>query len=63
MQSFLRNGDACDKVLAKALQMGTQIQMQQNQNSNLQLHNDILDKLGEEFDGRSVPFLTSDGNM
>ena len=56
IQTFLRNGNACDKVLAKALQMGTQIQMQQNHSSNLQLHHDILDKLGEEFDGRSLPF-------
>jgi hypothetical protein len=47
MQIFLRNGDACDKIFAEALQVGSQSQMQLNDNSSLELHDDILYKLGE----------------
>jgi hypothetical protein len=54
MQIFLRNGDACDKIFAEALQVGSS-QMQLNDNSSLELHDDILYKLGENFGVRSFP--------
>jgi len=46
MRAFLRNGDTCDKVVAEVLQVGTQSPKELIGNSSLQLHNEILDKLG-----------------
>ena len=50
MQSFLRNGDTCDKIIAEVLQVWTPSQTQLLiDNSSLQLHNDILDKLSKHL--------------
>jgi hypothetical protein len=49
MKAFLRNGDTCDKVVAEALQVGTQSQKELMGNSSLPLHDEILDKLGRHF--------------
>jgi hypothetical protein len=55
MQAFLRNGDICNKTVGEALQIGTQSQKQLDDRSNLQLHNEILDQLGEHLDVRPLP--------
>jgi len=45
MQTFLRDGDICNKIVGEALQIGTQSQKQPDDRLNLQLHNEILDQL------------------
>lgn len=56
MQSFLRNGETCEKVITEALRVSTQDCSRIDYSAPIQLHNSILDKLGEHLRQRILDY-------
>lgn len=47
MQTFLRNGNTCEELTAEALRVGNQGKTRLNYSLPLQVHEEILRKLGK----------------